>query len=86
MFLFSTPQTSDAQPANPVVNAIRDGAQKTGAGFDYLLKTAQRESALAPDAKAKTSSATASMTGRNRPGASPLGRSARPSSQANRSA
>ena len=58
MFLFSTPQTSDTQPANPVVNAIRDGAQKTGAGFDYLLKTAQRESALAPDAKAKTSSAT----------------------------
>ena len=58
MFLFSTPQTREAQPANPVVSAIREGAEKTGAGFDYLLKTAQRESALAPDAKAKTSSAT----------------------------
>jgi hypothetical protein len=59
MFLFTTPpQTREAQPANPVVSAIREGAEKTGAGFDYLLKTAQRESALAPDAKAKTSSAT----------------------------
>ncbi len=58
MFLFTTPQNRDAQPANPVVNAIRQGAEKTGAGFDYLLKTAQRESALEPDAKAKTSSAT----------------------------
>jgi hypothetical protein len=59
MFLFSTPQTTRETPsANPVVNAIREGAQKTGAGFDYLLKTAQRESALEPDAKAKTSSAT----------------------------
>lgn len=58
MFLFTTPQTREAQPANPVVSAIRDGAAKTGAGFDYLLKTAQRESSLEPDAKAKTSSAT----------------------------
>lgn len=58
MFLFSTPQTRETQPANPVVSAIRDGAAKTGAGFDYLLKTAQRESSLEPDAKAKTSSAT----------------------------
>lgn len=58
MFLFSTPQSRETQPANPVVSAIRDGAAKTGAGFDYLLKTAQRESSLEPDAKAKTSSAT----------------------------
>lgn len=58
MFLFSTPQTREAQPASPVVSAIREGAAKTGAGFDYLLKTAQRESSLEPDAKAKTSSAT----------------------------
>ena len=58
MFLFTTPQTREAQTANPVVSAIRAGADKTGAGFDYLLKTAQRESALTPDAKAKTSSAT----------------------------
>lgn len=58
MFLFTTPQTRETQAPNPVVSAIREGAEKTGAGFDYLLKTAQRESALAPDAKAKTSSAT----------------------------
>lgn len=58
MFLFGTPSTRETQSANPVVNAIREGAEKTGAGFDYLLKTAQRESALEPDAKAKTSSAT----------------------------
>ncbi len=41
-----------------VVAAIRDGAQSSGAGFDYLLATAQRESALNPTAKAGTSSAT----------------------------
>jgi hypothetical protein len=59
MFLFSTQQSSPTpQPADPVVSAIREGAEKTGAGFDYLLKTAQRESSLEPDAKAKTSSAT----------------------------
>lgn len=58
MFLFSTPQTRETQAPNPVVSAIRQGADRTGAGFDYLLKTAQRESSLEPDAKAKTSSAT----------------------------
>jgi len=59
MFLFSTPQSQPVAPTtNPVVSAIREGAEKTGAGFDYLLKTAQRESALQPDAKATTSSAT----------------------------
>ncbi|PZU90863.1 MAG: lytic transglycosylase [Chelatococcus sp.] len=58
MFLFTTPQTRETRPADPVVSAIRDGAQKTGTGFDYLLKTAQRESSLQPDAKAPTSSAT----------------------------
>jgi hypothetical protein len=58
MFLFSTPQTRETQAPNSVVSAIRQGADRTGAGFDYLLKTAQRESSLEPDAKAKTSSAT----------------------------
>jgi hypothetical protein len=58
MFLFTTPQTRETAPTNPIVNAIREGAERTGAGFDYLLKTAQRESALEPDAKARTSSAT----------------------------
>jgi hypothetical protein len=58
MFLFTTPNPTPQVPANPVVNAIRDGADKTGTGFDFLLKTAQRESALDPNAKARTSSAT----------------------------
>jgi hypothetical protein len=58
MFLFTTPTPRETAPATPVVEAIRDGAEKTGAGFDYLLATAQRESALDPGAKAKTSSAT----------------------------
>ena len=58
MFLFSTPSTRETTPANPVVSAIKQGADKTGVGFDYLLKTAQRESSLEPDAKARTSSAT----------------------------
>lgn len=58
MFLFSTPSTRETTPANPVVSAIKQGADKTGVGFDYLLKTAQRKSALEPDAKARTSSAT----------------------------
>ncbi|WP_375454587.1 lytic transglycosylase domain-containing protein [uncultured Methylobacterium sp.] len=66
MFLFTTP--SNPQPAaappraagaqGPVVDAIRDGAQSSGVGFDYLLATAQRESALDPSAKAGTSTAT----------------------------
>lgn len=58
MFLFSTPSTRETTPADPVVSAIKQGADKTGVGFDYLLKTAQRESSLEPDAKARTSSAT----------------------------
>ena len=44
--------------ATRVTGAIRDAARATGAGFDYLLNTALRESNLNPDAKAKTSSAT----------------------------
>ncbi|HEY8383807.1 MAG TPA: transglycosylase SLT domain-containing protein [Microvirga sp.] len=68
MFLFTTPPARSAAPADtaragsaasaaPVVDAIRQGAEKTGVGFDYLLATAKRESALDPDAKARTSSA-----------------------------
>ena len=44
--------------ATRMTGAIRDAARKTGAGFEYLLNTALRESNLNPDAKAKTSSAT----------------------------
>lgn len=44
--------------ASRITTAIRDAARATGASFDYLLKTALRESNLDPDAKATTSSAT----------------------------
>jgi len=40
-----------------ITNAIRQAAEATGAGFDYLLKTALRESNLDPNAKATGSSA-----------------------------
>ncbi|MBX9933911.1 MAG: lytic transglycosylase domain-containing protein [Methylobacterium sp.] len=70
MYLFTTPpattrETSASRDtvargaANAgVVDAIREGAQTSGAGFDYLLATAKRESGLDPSAKAGTSSAT----------------------------
>jgi hypothetical protein len=44
--------------ASRMTGAIRDAARQTGAGFEYLLNTAIRESNLNPNAKAKTSSAT----------------------------
>ncbi|MCJ2134372.1 lytic transglycosylase domain-containing protein [Methylobacterium sp. J-026] len=70
MFLFTTPSSPPESPppqarampgtaaTAPVVQAIRDGAMASGVGFDYLLATARRESALDPAAKAGTSSAT----------------------------
>ncbi|WP_083936002.1 cation transporter, partial [Methylobacterium sp. B1] len=70
MFLFTTPSSPPESPppqarslpaapaSGPVVQAIRDGATASGVGFDYLLATARRESALDPAAKAGTSSAT----------------------------
>jgi hypothetical protein len=60
MFLFTTPAAREpgpSQPSSPVVDAIRQGAERTGTGFDYLLATAQRESALDPAARARSSSA-----------------------------
>src|SRR4249920_2340822 len=44
--------------ASRMTGAIRDAARQTGAGFEYLLNTAIRESNLNPNAKARTSSAT----------------------------
>src|SRR5262249_14817257 len=44
--------------AGPVVGAIRDAARVTGTGFEYLLKTALRESSFNPKAKSSKSSAT----------------------------
>lgn len=67
MFLFTTPNTTPNPPpttvtapvpATPVTDAIRRGASATGTDFDYLLRTARRESSLDPSAKAPTSSAT----------------------------
>jgi hypothetical protein len=42
---------------NRITSAIRSASQTTGTSFDYLLKTAARESALNPNAKASTSTA-----------------------------
>jgi len=58
MFLFTTPNAPQATSANPVVDAIRQGARASGTEFEYLLNTAQRESSLDPGARARTSSAT----------------------------
>jgi Transglycosylase SLT domain len=44
--------------AGQVVGAIRDAARVTGTGFEYLLKTALRESNFNPKAKSSKSSAT----------------------------
>lgn len=58
MFLFTSPAAPATSPGDGVVEAIRRGASETGADFDYLLRTAERESALDPRARAPTSSAT----------------------------
>lgn len=57
MFLFTTPANVPAK-ADGLAAAVQQGAERTGTGFDYLMRTAQRESALNPTAKASTSSAT----------------------------
>ena len=46
---------SDA--AGGVTGAIRRAAEATGTGFDYLVRTAMRESGMDPAARARTSSA-----------------------------
>lgn len=59
--LFTTPaapKTGVKEGGDTVIKAIRDGAQKSGADFSYLLKTARQESSLDPKAKAARSSAT----------------------------
>ncbi|WP_296576553.1 lytic transglycosylase domain-containing protein [Phreatobacter sp.] len=64
MFLFRSSAEPQSRPTSAteagvsrVVSAIQAAAQKTGAGFDYLLRTARRESSLQPTAQASTSSA-----------------------------
>ncbi|MEM8988677.1 MAG: transglycosylase SLT domain-containing protein [Pseudomonadota bacterium] len=49
--------TSVSGAAAGVVSAIETAAARTGVGFEYLLKAAERESAFNPNAEAKTSSA-----------------------------
>lgn len=49
--------TSIGEAAQGVAGAIRKAASATGAGFDYLLRTASRESNLDPSARAPNSSA-----------------------------
>jgi Transglycosylase SLT domain len=60
MFLFtSTPQAQPSpQTDHPLARPLAQAAQETGVPFDYLVKTAKRESNLNPEAKASSSSAT----------------------------
>lgn len=60
MFLFSTPNRTApaAQNEHPLAMPLRQASEATGVSFDYLIKTAKRESNLNPDAKASSSSAT----------------------------
>ncbi|WP_206659552.1 lytic transglycosylase domain-containing protein [Hansschlegelia zhihuaiae] len=48
---------SPSEAAGRVTAALRSAAEATGAGFDYLLRTARRESSLNAAAQAPTSSA-----------------------------
>ena len=48
----------DINPFNSIKSALKSASRETGVDFDYLMKTAQRESSLDPKAKARTSSAT----------------------------
>lgn len=52
-----TDAISAATAAAKVSGALKKASASTGAGFDYLYRVAVRESALNPDARAKTSSA-----------------------------
>jgi hypothetical protein len=59
--LFTTPAAPKGgtkEGTSSVIGAIREGAQKSGADFSYLVKTARQESSLDPSAKASRSSAT----------------------------
>ncbi|KAA5603604.1 lytic transglycosylase domain-containing protein [Blastochloris sulfoviridis] len=70
MFLFTTPKAQAPSPApavpqpapaggaSGVMGALQTASETTGTSFDYLLKTARRESDLDPALKSKTSSAT----------------------------
>jgi len=61
MFLFTSLEKPRSAPApvaaRPVETALRNAAAGEGIAFDYLLRTATRESGLKPNAAAPTSSA-----------------------------
>ncbi|MDC9701615.1 MAG: transglycosylase SLT domain-containing protein [Alphaproteobacteria bacterium] len=48
---------STLAPAVSIESSFRQASVQTGIGFDFLLRTAERESGLKPDAKSGTSSA-----------------------------
>lgn len=65
MFLFTNParpaepRPAETRPADQtIVRSVKAAAEATGTSFDYLMRTAKRESNLNPQAKAPTSSAT----------------------------
>lgn len=61
MFLFTSRAPGEAQaaqPSTPFAEPLRRAAQATGVSFDYLARTAERESRFDPKARAGTSSAT----------------------------
>jgi hypothetical protein len=62
MFLFTTkpnaPEPSQQPTEGGIARHLRQAAEATGISFDYLMRTAKRESGLNPAAKAQSSSAT----------------------------
>lgn len=55
--LFVQTNQSTTETGAPVREAIRSASRATGIPFDYLLRTAERESSLDPNAQARTSTA-----------------------------
>jgi hypothetical protein len=62
MFLFTSkpnaPDPSQQPTESGIARHLRQAAEATGISFDYLMRTAKRESGLNPAAKAQSSSAT----------------------------
>jgi hypothetical protein len=62
MFLFTSkpnaPEPSQQPTEGGIARHLRQAAEATGISFDYLMRTAKRESGLNPAAKAQSSSAT----------------------------
>ena len=53
----SIPLAGPASPPRHIGQAIADASRHTGVDFDYLMNQAKIESAMDPDARARTSSA-----------------------------